>query len=137
MANITHSCAHRLPAAALQRARPLRRAGVTTALPRLADLVPWLSGAAGGKGAANPYQAERDELLELLVAGAEGPDDSSGGGGGSGGRARSSAGRRDAARERRVSQLVDALLESRLPFEEARLGGGPWVVLYTKGALQL
>jgi hypothetical protein len=35
----------------------------------------------------------------------------------------------------RVGELVDVLLESRQPFDEALLGGGPWQVVWTRGPL--
>ncbi|GBF91172.1 metallo-dependent phosphatase [Raphidocelis subcapitata] len=102
---------------------PARRAGPARALPRLADLLPQLPWALPGgrstKGKPNPVAAERDELLELLLAG-----------GGGGGAAASEA-------RERASSLVDALAAAELPFNERLLGGGPWVVVYTRGSPQL
>ncbi|KAI8469863.1 MAG: hypothetical protein J3K34DRAFT_521872 [Monoraphidium minutum] len=86
-------------------------AALPWALPKLQ--LPWARPAAP----PNPVQAERDELISLLLGGG-------GGGGGGGGAAR-------------ASDLVDALIAAQLPFDEALLGGGPWVVAYTRGAPQL
>jgi hypothetical protein len=61
--------------------------------------------------------AEREELLALLL-----------GGGGGGGASEARA---------RAARLVDALAAAQLPFEESKLGGGPWVVVYTRGSPQL
>lgn len=47
-------------------------------------------------------QQARDELLEQIASGS-----------------------RDG---KKISQLVDTLVESGVPFKEAQLGGGPWVV---------
>ena len=35
----------------------------------------------------------------------------------------------------RAGELVDILLDSKLPFREAQLGGGPFEVVYSRGAL--
>ena len=35
----------------------------------------------------------------------------------------------------RAGELVDVLLDSRLPFKEALIGGGPWEVVYSRGPL--
>ena len=35
----------------------------------------------------------------------------------------------------RAGKLVDILLDSKLLFREAHLGGGPWEVVYTRGPL--
>jgi hypothetical protein len=99
----------RRPARAAQRRPSTARAALRVpAFPQLR--LPW-----GPPAPKNPVQAERDELLELLL-----------GGGGGGGPA-----------SERASDLVDALLASELPFDEKLLGGGPWVVVYTRGAPQL
>lgn len=120
--------AARAPLAAPRAARrctpPLLRCPPPAALPRLDQLLPWLNQAGGGSRRTNPFQAERDELLALLL----GPDQPQLQNGGS-----SSS----AAQQQRASQLVDALLASQQPFDESLLGGGPWVVVYTKGSLQL
>lgn len=113
-----------LPASSTSRAR-LRCA----AFPRLDQLLPpnlqlpWLkAGSRGSKSNRNPVLAKRDELLSLLLD----PRDSS-----------SSSSSSGKTQEARASELVDALIASELPFEESLLGGGPWVVVYTRGALQL
>lgn len=55
--------------------------------------------------------AQRDELLQLLLQPSLTPSD-----------------------QQRASELVDALTHARVPFKEALLGGGPWVVreIYTR-----
>ncbi len=35
----------------------------------------------------------------------------------------------------RAGELVDILLDSRLPFKEALIGGGPWEVVFSRGPL--
>lgn len=116
------AAAHAVPLRNGSGARRPRLAQAVQALPRLSlpqFQLPWQPKAPP----SNPLQAERDELLSLLL----GRESSSE-------RASAAGGRR---REARASELVDALIASELPFDEARLGGGPWVVVYTRGAPQL
>eukprot|EP00798_Chlamydomonas_sp_ICE-L_P025109 gene25109-10750_t len=58
----------------------------------------------------DPIKEARTELLQLLVSGQTGS---------------------------RTSDLVDILSSTSLPFKENKLGGGRWIVLYTKGMPQL
>ena len=141
----------RPPAVAARRQQRLgadaraNAAAPPAALPRigLADLLPsWLRPEAS-KPPANPYQRQRDELLSILLAAdaedaddiADDADDASA----SSSRSALPAPPAMPPRERaaRASALVDELLASRLPFDERLLGGGPWVVRFTKGAPQL
>jgi hypothetical protein len=100
------------------------------ALPQLRldqlPLPPWLGGQRGKASSRDPLQAQREELLDILVPRAEGAS------GGRNGRAQ-----QEQEQQARASELVDELMASGLPFQEARLGGGPWVVVYTRGAPQL
>jgi len=83
-------------------------------LPRFDQLLPpWLTKPPGSR--SNPFQADRDELLSIVARGSAASSSS----------------------QQRASELVAALLGSALPFKESLLDGGPWVVVYTEGALQL
>lgn len=60
-------------------------------------------------GSRNSAKAAQAELLELVV--------------------------QDKPDLGRVGELVDVLADSGLPFKESSIGGGPWVVVYTRGPL--
>jgi hypothetical protein len=67
----------------------------------------------------SPVQAQRDELIALLLSSSDDGIATS------------------RQQQTRASELVDALIDAGLPFEERLLGGGPWVVVYTRGSPQL
>ena len=86
-------------------------------------------------------QRDQERLLQLLIPGmAQANNDASRGTERSPVRSARARTRPDSAphnwREE-ADALVDKLAVSGLPFVEARLGGGPWTVLYTTGNLQL
>lgn len=94
----------------------MRRAQPNSSRPRHVTHAAWLGGLSNLFGGSKQQQVkgpkqERDRLMQLLMA--------------------DGAPSTEAVDE--INELVQVLEESELPFNEARIGGGPWVVSRENG----